>query len=66
MKPVSFDSWHTTELERTALANELMQFLRTHNDAGWRLTEWMRSVAPDHTEEEHDRAWRARTLQSVR
>ncbi len=66
MKPVSFDSWHTTELERAALTQELIRFLRTHDDAGTRLADWMRSVPPDHTEEQHERAWRARTLQSVR
>jgi hypothetical protein len=57
--------WHTTYLERASLMQDLRQFLRTHDDAGTRLTEWMRSIPPDFTEAEHDRAWRARTLQAI-
>jgi hypothetical protein len=57
--------WHTTYLERASLMQPLLHFLRTHADAGTRLTEWARSIPSDFTEKEHDRAWRARTLQAV-
>ena len=63
---MNFETWHTTLLERDSLQRELLRFLRTHDDAGWRLTEWMRSVPEDHTEEQHEHDWRARTLQGVR
>lgn len=60
-----FQNWHTTILDRVALEQEICKFLRTHTNPDERLMEWMQSIPPDHTEAEHDRAWRSRTLQGV-
>ncbi len=60
-----FDSWHASTIDRVVLQRALLKFLRTHDDAGARLIEWMKSVPIDHTEAQYDRDYRARSLLSV-
>ena len=60
-----FDSWHASTIDRVVLQRALLKFLRTHDDAGTRLIEWLRSVPADHTEAQYERAYRARSLLSI-
>jgi hypothetical protein len=48
-----FDSWPGSHLNQLMLAVSIGKFLRTHQNGGARILEWLDSVPPDRTEEEY-------------
>jgi len=47
------DKWPGSIVAKFGLVAEIGKFLRTHRHGDMRLITWLRSIPPDHTEEEY-------------